>query len=78
MIRIFGLSSFWENYDTFFLMFPVDKSKFFKFAAIMTNSYDISFQFFRKRVVGDSSGIVENVLKEAENLSIAFFIEVKT
>ena len=78
MVRIFGFSSFGENNNTFFLVFPVDKSKFFEFAAIMADSYDIRFQLFWKRVVGDSSGIAENVLKEGENLSIAFFIEVET
>ena len=44
----------------------------------MTYSYDISFQLFWKGVVGDSSGIVENVLKESKDLSVALFIEVET
>jgi hypothetical protein len=44
----------------------------------MAYSYDISLQLFWKRVVGDSSGIVENVLKQSEDLSVALFIEVET
>lgn len=78
MIVIFGFSGFGENNHTFLLVFPVDKSKFFEFAAIMADSYDICFQLFWERVVGDSSGIVENVLEQGEDLAVALFIEVET
>lgn len=43
-----------KDHDSFFFMFPVDESEFFKFAAIVADCDDVGFEFFAESFVGDA------------------------